>query len=90
MTLAELKRKLTVGTRLRVTHSLLGPVNPPRGAGRTVVKVQSNAVVFECDERSDDRQSWLYWPKAKDLHATSDGFEIIENGEVAVRYRWLD
>jgi hypothetical protein len=85
--LADLKR-LPIGTKLRLVHSLLGPV-PEEWQGRRVSRIQSNALVVEITSGPKAGVlSWLYFPKAKDLHETPNGFEVNEEGEVAARYEF--
>ena len=72
-TLADLKR-IPVGTRLRLVHSLLGPIDK----ARVVEKVQTNAIAFRTE---DNRVSWLHLPKAKNFEATTNGFRIWETWE---------
>jgi len=83
--LADLKR-LPKGTELRLVHCLMGPVAEER-QGRRVSHVQSNALVLDITTGPKAGvASWLYFPKAKDVHETADGFEVREDGEVAARY----
>lgn len=81
-------KKLPVGTRLKATRSLLGPV-PEDKQGRTIAKVQSNAFAMSLDHKDD--LSWLYFPKAADFKATptDTGYciQIYEDGEIAVEYQ---
>jgi hypothetical protein len=86
LTVAELKRRLQVGTKLRLVHSLLGPCNKDR-----IVAGQNTANVwFTGTGIKPNAASYLNWPKAKDLIETSTGFEILEDGKVAARYEWAD
>lgn len=71
MSLAEVKRRLTVGTEIAVVQNTSRPETV--GHRRRVVKVQGNAVVLKPDEWDDGALaryggSWLYWPKASDVH----------------------
>lgn len=82
-TVADLKRLLIPGTRLRLVHSLMGPCDKLR----VVAKTNTVDVMFTGDGIEEGNVSHLAWPKASRLHKTPDGFEIREdNGEVSVRY----
>lgn len=85
MKLANLKR-LPIGTNLRLTHCLLGPVAPEKQL-RTVARVQSNALVVHVEHTG--RESWLHFPKASEFRETPSGFEVLEGTEVAARYEWV-
>lgn len=58
------------------------------GLTRRVIRCQTNAITFLSGEGSKARESWLYWPKAKDVRGV-DGwtFEIWEEGQPLMRYR---
>jgi hypothetical protein len=84
MTVAALKRRLVPGTKLRLVHTLLGPCD----LARVVADVNSVGVRFTGDGVVGF--SHLRWPKASGLIETADGFEVVEGGEVAARYRWED
>jgi hypothetical protein len=78
MSLAALKRRLTVGTELEM---VAGP--PPRRGTerpdpwpRRVAKVQTNAVAFEGDDYSRGELSWLWWPAASCVEVTAEGFTL--------------
>jgi hypothetical protein len=99
-TLADFKRRLVVGTKLRVTF-LGGPLVVNGNVGQTVLpqkppedrvvaKVQSNAVAFSRSGVTDPlRLSWLYWPKAKDF-TVEDGKAIIsKDGKRLLQYEFL-
>ena len=96
-TLADFKRRLTVGTKLRVTL-LGGPLvingncgqtvlSPPAPQDRTVGKVQSNSVAFS--KPGSIGLSWLTWPKAADFQV-EDGKAIISmEGTRILQYEFL-
>lgn len=79
LTLADLKRRLTVGTVFYCTQNVRGPIDPP--AYRRVVIQQTNAVACatgpgpENDERA--KLYWLRWPKASEVREAPGGFEIV-------------
>ena len=56
--LSQLKKALTVGTKLKIKYAT--PVPKLDGTTRAIKKVQSNAIQFEND-------SWLFWEKAKQI-----------------------
>lgn len=79
MTLAAIKRSLTVGTRVTITHhGEHGPGDTfPWGNGtrtlpftREVAVQQSNAVAFA---EPNDGKSWTYFPKASEVTINDDG-----------------
>lgn len=81
MKLADLKR-LPIGTRLIQVHNLMGPCHK----GRTLKKVQSNALLFEPDDKPGVL-SYLHLPKASHFRSDENGFSVIEyNGEVGASY----
>lgn len=86
MTVAELKRKLTVGTVLTCVHNYKGI----QKAKRIVVTNSSGNVGMKGDGLSEDRPSYLSWPKAKELTETPKGFKITPvNGDGRfIEYEW--
>lgn len=82
LTIADLKRRLTPGTELRLVQSLMGPCDKKR-------VVHRNKPSFVTFTGEGVKESYLYWPKASQLRGFEGGFEIIEDGEVAVRYLWV-
>ena len=90
MSLAALKRRLTVGTRLEMTS---GPAwFPPERFPwpRTVAHVQSNAIAFAGDTHSGGRLSWLYWPKARNVAVGPNGFAVLfDDGTAPLVYRFV-
>jgi hypothetical protein len=76
LTLAELKRRLTIGAKIRMIRHSWGKDGLPaeKFAGvREVIKVQTNAVQFAGG-------SWLDWPPAASVRGTDNGFEIDLRG----------
>jgi len=94
MKIAELKRTLTPGTKLRCVHNARGPV-PPGEQHREVVSVSSANIVMR--GMLNDRPtalSYLPMPKASELSSTRSGFriEIAEKPHsvaVAIEYEWV-
>jgi hypothetical protein len=69
-TLADFKRSLIVGSKWLVCNGRMQRI-------QTVLRVQSNAVVFL---REPGVESWLHFPKASE-------FGINSNGEAEIYYR---
>jgi hypothetical protein len=72
MTLAELKRRMAVGTRWRT--EFLSPLRPDRAhvLERTITRHQSNGAWFSPTQWSD-REGFLDWPKASCIAVEDDG-----------------
>lgn len=91
LTLAELKRRLAIGTRVALVR--VGNSTEGRGIGaRTVCHLQSNAVAFyrDDDARTPPEKTWLFWPKASEVEGTSEGFLIhVPEANYSIEYRWL-
>lgn len=103
-TLADFKRRLVIGTRLRVTFHLpplvirgnLGnTVMPtPSPEERVVAKVQSNSVAFDRPNAADkpvgsQRWSWLSFPKAADFRVEEGKAVIFQNGKKILTYEFI-
>lgn len=77
MSLASAKRSITKGTQLRMISHDWFPAGRFIGVVRTVTVVQSNAIALkENPSDPNERESWLYWPKASEFKATGSGFAI--------------
>lgn len=83
MKLADLKR-IPVGTKLVNVRCLLGAQRKER----EVYRVHSNSIEFIGEGLDPGITSWLYFPKAKDFVPTEKGFQILENGQIAVEYEF--
>jgi hypothetical protein len=77
-------RRLPVGTRLYLVHSLLGPLDPPEL--RVLHEVRSADLLFTGDGIREGRFSYLRLPRKQDLVSTERGFRVMEEGEVAAEY----
>jgi hypothetical protein len=75
MTLADLKRELTVGRKLTLISSFGKTVN----FTREVVKIQSNGVYLKRPE--GERNSFLDYPKASLMEMSISGFKIYNTGK---------
>lgn len=82
-TVADLKR-IPIGTRLRLTHSLMGPT-PPEKQWRTVREVRSKDMIVEPDCKPGSR-SYMGFPKASDLRVTAVGFDVYEDTTLCASY----
>ncbi|ODU25451.1 MAG: hypothetical protein ABS95_00100 [Verrucomicrobia bacterium SCN 57-15] len=104
-TLADFKRRLVVGAKLRVTFHM-PPLVIRGNAGnavlptplpeeRIVAKVQTNSVAFDRPKATDkppgsQRWSWLGFPKAKDF-AVEDGKAVIyQEGKKILTYEFIE
>jgi hypothetical protein len=104
-TLADFKRLLVLGAKLRVTFHMprlvirgnvgntIIPTPPPEE--RIVVKVQTNSVAFDRPRATEkpsgpQRWSWLDYPKAKDF-AVEDGKAVIyQDGKKILSYEFIE
>lgn len=74
MNLAELKRKITVGTRIKKVDCCNERFKPESlGIIRTVDRVQTNAFTMD--------GSWLYWQKAGDYEIGDNWFSVFLEGK---------
>ena len=81
-TLAALKRRIQVGTRLLCIENNKRP--ELSGKGREVIRCQGNAFVWRQD--GDNRDSWTWYPKAHELKwLDKDTFQIQMTPEFYVR-----
>lgn len=82
-TVADLKR-IPVGTRMRLTHSLMGPT-PPEKQWRTVREVRSKDLIVEPDCKPGVL-SYMSFPKASELRSTPVGFDVYEDTTLCASY----
>lgn len=90
MSLAAIKRRLTLGAKVQMVRHDWYPMSVLEGGKlfgvRSVKQVQGNAVQFS-------NGSWLYWPKAGSIRMTPLGFEVkLDDGGWAalMAYEWRD
>lgn len=76
MTKAELKRRLTPGTKLTLVNSLLGPCSKPR----TVHEVRSADYVMLTPE---GKHSYLTIIPAEEVRETPKGFQVVLKAQPA-------
>lgn len=104
-TLADFKRRLFVGAKLRVTFHMppliiRGNVGStvlptPSPECRVVAKVQTNAVAFDRPHMTDkppgpQRWSWLGFPKAKDFAVEEGKAVIYQDGKKILTYEFIE
>lgn len=83
-TLADVKRKMRLGTKWQCYHLIF---NTDMGI-RKVGQIRTNAVAFL---KPDGKLSWLDWPKAKDIQVNDENtFTILDNGEPVLRYTFVE
>lgn len=96
-TLSDFKRRLTVGTKVRVTFygdplivhgNTAQTIFPtPEPQDREVSRVQTNAVAFR---KPDGRESWLFWPKAAFFRVENGAAVIVnDDGKMILKYEFL-
>jgi len=81
---AEAKRALVIGSRWDCKFYGFGQIK--KLGVRKVSIVQSNAVAF----KTDKGDSWLYFPKAKDVRLTRKGFDIYEDNQKLLSYELIE
>lgn len=82
--LAEFKRMLQPGTKWHAYHHGGGSMAPKDMGVREVSKLQSNAVAFKME---NGKESWLQFPKAKEMKFENDSFIILEDGKPLLTYK---
>ncbi len=95
MTVAELKRRIQVGTKLQSvfvnpTSSMLGPEHPFYTEVATVRRVMSTQFTVNRPFKGSDSESYCSFPKASQLEETADGFRINISPNMILQYRWID
>lgn len=87
-TIADLKRRVTVGTRLTLDKFTVAGLDRPHkylNVGRKVVKAQTNS--FAC-ATEDSEPSWCDWPKAAEFAPDEDGNGFgVTHGNIYLHYR---
>lgn len=86
LTVAELKRRLKVGMKLRHVTDYRGNACDEVF---TIGHIRTVDVIFsELD--GEPRKSYLAWPKASELRATAKGWEIVRGGKVCFGVEWIE
>lgn len=82
MNLSDLKRKLMIGTALKLIGFKIpfSVNNNNLNKIRYVVKIQSNGIYLN-EDKTATKGSFLEYPKASLLEVTEKGFKIFEAGE---------
>lgn len=86
MPLAELRRRLTVGTK--VTLIAARYLKPGEERRRKVHRVQSNALAFIAPEIEGTELSWIYWQPGTRVEIVSEDIFRIVTPHYAISYRW--
>lgn len=92
MSLAAIKRRIKVGTKLQITrhdwpflrlHNEIPEAYAAKQAAffavREVIAVKAGEIGLKTGEGDNWRTSWLEWPKANSIRETATGFEIDLN-----------
>jgi hypothetical protein len=78
-TLADLKRDLTIGTRLKMVYSDI-PTNRLLNSEREISIVQTNSIALQTEKANGEKcNSWFTFPKAVNLEYDGNFFSIYEN-----------
>lgn len=80
--LAQLKRKLQVGSEYQLVENALKPER--NGEIRTITRVQTNSIIHE----NNGKEWFLDWQKAKNMRFNDDNTIEFLTGE-KVRDKWL-
>lgn len=83
MTLADLKRRLQPGVKLRLVKRTDTACN----LKRTVRRAQTNAVTMTGESVPGGVESWVYFPKASGFKETDGGFDLTHYGNT-IGYKW--
>lgn len=81
MNLADLKRRLQLGVKVKLIEAPTMPNHKFLGVIREVTKVQTNAVKLG--------SSFLDFPKAANIIGTENTFTILENGKPFLVYEFV-
>lgn len=86
-TLADLKRRLVVGTVLELTHHRVPKAQAMVGVKRSIVQTTAKEIALEPSAATGGQPSWLTIPKAADLRIDGDAaFTILMAGERVMSY----
>lgn len=101
MSLAAIKRRIQVGTKLQVVRHdwpslrLHGETDEQYNAKRDAFFAVREVVVVKAGEigfRTGERISWLSWPKADSIRETANGFQVDLQGsgefKELMEYEW--
>lgn len=85
---AQLKRDLQPGVQVKTVINNCKPEF--NNEIRKISKVQTNAICFECIRNGKQVNSYLWYPKAKDIEYIGNTFKIYDNGKLIFEYEILD
>lgn len=88
-TLADIKRRIAVGTRLRCVENTLRPTL--NGTDREVVRVLTIAFTWKQDNDPNPRPSWTHYPKASGVKVIdANTFALSLGGEHWVTLQFIN
>lgn len=90
-TLADIKRRISVGVRLQCVENTYRPTL--NGTCRTVVKIQTVSFAWLQDGSEDKGRSWTEYPKSKDvtiIDADTFQFKLFDDKDHYVRMRFVN
>lgn len=85
-TLAEFRRRLQPGTRLRMVQFNGTICNKLR----VVAEVNTEDITFTGDDIPAGEKSYLQFPKRREITFTEDGFSLSPTSMRTLRYLWED
>ena len=85
MSLAELKRRLTVGVTVRLVERVNGACDEIK----TVAVVQTNAIAFGPPGCKRGALSWIWWARGMRVDTTARGFLLRWSNENFLRFEWM-
>lgn len=95
MTVAELKRRIQPGTKLKSvyvgpTSSMFGPEHPFYNEVATVRRVMATQFTVNRPYKGVDSESYCTFPKASELTETPNGFRITKGEYTVLEYVWVE
>jgi hypothetical protein len=93
MTLAELKRRIKPGVKLRSVYTgagLFSPEHPFYTEVATVRRVMSTQFTVNRPYKGADSESYCNFPKASQLTETPNGFRITCSPALILEYVWIE
>jgi hypothetical protein len=92
MTVAELKRRIQPGVKLRSVYTGAGmfpPSHPFYTETATVRRVMSTQFTVNRPFKGPDSESYCTFPKASQLEETPNGFRIVCGPSLTLEYVWV-
>lgn len=93
MTVAELKRRIRPGVKLRSVWNGTGMFtaeHPFYTETATVVRVMSTQFTVNRPYKGPQSESYCTFPKASELEETPNGFRITSAPNMVLEYVWVD